>query len=84
MSVVLDDYSRDIVTTRNRKHVVIDTRYVPWPLGRGYETQVFRATSKGVANYIKELDCQTYGNDKEAADAGHAEMVNKWMRETLI
>ncbi len=85
MSILLDDYQRDVIVTRNGKHVVVDTRYVPWPTGRGYETQVFRCNSNGtVTNYIKELDCKSYGENKKAADAGHTKMVNKWMKETLV
>ena len=83
MSVVLDDYCRDIIETANGKRVLIDTRYVPWPLGRGYETMVFPCTVNGKPNYKKELDVQTYGNNKVAADEGHTDLVNKWMKEVL-
>ena len=83
MSVVLDDYCRDIIKMANGKWVLIDTRYVPWPLGRGYETGVFPCTVNGKPNYGRELDVRTYGNDKYAADEGHVELVNKWMKEVL-
>ena len=80
MSVKLDDFARDEVVTRNGKRVVIDTRYVPYPLGRGYESMVFRAAEKKG----KALDEKHYGESKEAADTGHAKLINKWMKETLI
>lgn len=86
MSVVLDDFARDVVTTANGKHVCIDTRYVPFPLGNNcYETGVFRCNTNGnVTNYLHTLDEATYGADKNAADIGHAAMVNKWMKEVLV
>ena len=82
MSILLDDYSRTIITTANGKHVCVDTRYVPFPLGNNcYETQVFRCNTNGnVVNYINAIDSVTYGNDKIAADIGHANMINKWMK----
>ena len=85
MSVILDDYARDVVVTRNGKHVVVDTRYVPWPLGRGYETGVYRCNTNGtVTNYITELDGKWYGESKEVADIEHVKMINKWIKETLV
>ena len=82
MSVVLDDYSRDIVTTRNGKCVVIDTRYVPWPLGRGYETQVFQQCPQrtGAVNYKKELDYREYYKSFMARRKGK----NTWQRAFRI
>ena len=80
MSVQLDDYARTEVTTRNGKAVVIDTRYVPYPLGRGYESMVFRASDKKG----KALDEKHYGESKSAADAGHTKLINKWMKQTLV
>lgn len=79
MSVKLDDYARDEVTTRNGKRVIVDTRYVPYPMGRGYETLVFRNSLKG-----KVLDEGHYGESKEAADRGHTKFINKWMKQTLV
>ncbi len=84
MSILLDDYQRDVIVTRNGKHVVVDTRYVPWPTGRGYETQVFRCNSNGTVTNYKSLDENRYGESKTAADAGHTKMINKWMKETLV
>lgn len=83
MSVCMDDFARDEIMTRNGKIVVIDTRYVPYPLGRGYETQVFEKTRKGV-NHNRVLDEKRYGENKIFADDGHGKMINKWMKEVLV
>lgn len=84
MSVVLDDFARTVVATANGKHVLIDTRYVPFPLGRNnYETSVARCNTNGKVHHWKELDVLT-ATEKETADMNHAAMINKWMKEVLI
>ena len=87
MSIMFDDHARDIIVTRNGKTVMVDTSYVPWPLGHGYETQVFHCSASGnitKGNAVKPLDEKQYGESKTAADKGHAKMVNKWMKEVLV
>ena len=80
--IQLDDFARDIITTRNGVNVLVDTRYIPWPLGHGYETGVYRC-KKGKPDFENEIDCKRYGESKTAADEGHCKMINKWMKETL-
>ena len=78
------DAMRDVVTTRNGKHVLIDTRYVPFPIGNGFETGVYQCNAKGtVVNYKKELDGNRYKND-DLAEVGHREMINKWSENVLV
>ena len=83
MSVTLDDFTRTEIITKNWKTVVIDTRYVPYPLGHGYETMVFPKNGSKV-NYKRVLDEKRYGESKIMADIGHAKMINKWMKEVLV
>ena len=74
---------RDIVMTGNGEYVLIDTSYVPFPIGRdSYETSVTRCNKNGKVNHWKELDVLT-AKDKETADVNHAEMINKWMRGVI-
>ena len=89
MSIILDDCARDEIITRNGKQVVIDTRYVPYPLGHGYETQVFAQFTNQIGHMVTDygkgvLDEKRYGESKTAAETGHTKMVNKWIKEILV
>lgn len=81
MSVCLDDRATDIIQTANGKYVYIDTC---WPWDRNcYETMVFKCDKNGKVTSWKDLDAAWYDNPKDA-DIGHAEMINKWMKEVLV
>ena len=84
MSVMLDDKALTIVTTKNKRHVMIDTQYVPFPLGRNsYETMVFRCKRNGAPRIPYEALDEAIADTKEQADINHTDMINKWMKEVL-
>ena len=83
MSIRLDDKARDEITTANGKRVLVDTQYVPFPFGYGYETMVFRVRKDGSLDAMNPLDKRSYGEDKESAEAWHTEYINKYIKATI-
>ena len=71
------DFWRDLIKTRSGKFVLVDTR---WTLDHGWETMVFKANKNGEVTNWLDLDCARY-DSKEAADCGHSDMVNKWIKD---
>ena len=69
----------ETVITRNGKKVTISTKYVPYPMGRGWETMVFVTNRNGV-KYDKVLDEGHYGESEYAAKNGHTKMCQKWLK----
>lgn len=73
----------ETVITSNGKEVRISTRYVPYPLGHGWETLVLLLGKRGEplkASYEKPLDEKRYGESAYAAENGHKKLVNKWLK----
>ena len=77
MSVLLDDATRDVILTKTRGYVLINTCYV-WDRCC-YESMVFSCDKDGNVFSWIEMDCKLY-DTKEEADIGHAELINKWMK----
>lgn len=75
------DIMRDNIITANGVSVIVDTRLVPFPFGRGWETVVLRENRRRPDVPVKRgtLDVIQY-RDEDEARIGHAEMIKKWIR----
>lgn len=80
MSCVLDGKANDVIRTANGEFVVIDTCFT---FDYGWETMVFPCKEDGYILDFSELDVNRYISPEDA-DIGHAEMINKWMKEVLV
>lgn len=80
MSCVMDGFSRENVKTA-KGNLVIDTRYVPFPLGRdNWETAVFTVDkSFSFGRGTKMIEATTSAT-KEEADVTHTAMINKYLK----
>ena len=74
-----EDFCYNIIPLSNGKYVLIDTRFVPYPLGANvYESIVLSCDKAGrITNRGKEIDC-LYSREKEMAIQNHLSLLNKY------
>ena len=77
---MLNDCIRDEV--KSHGNYIVDTRYVPFPMGRDdYETAVFKTDSKfNLLGKSTKMIEEHHSATQEEADRIHAEMINKYMK----